>query len=73
MTTLMQSAADSWPEDEANATHKYWIYLIGVDGEEYANEWLERQRARMHAEVFDNREHSQRYEAELARLRDPKH
>ena len=49
---LMKDATDSWPEDEGALAYKQWLGLIEDESLEYANQWLEKQAARMY-DVFD--------------------
>jgi hypothetical protein len=56
-----------WPEEEATATYRQWKYLADVDGMEYADNWLSKQKRHMY-DVLEEREYCMRYDAALARL-----
>lgn len=60
----MTLSRDQWPEEEAGFTAIAYKEYLRLDGKEYADKWIERQRAHMH-KVFDNDADCARYDAQL--------
>jgi hypothetical protein len=58
---------DQWPEDEASLTYQTYRDLLVLEGQIYADEWLEKQKVHMH-KVFDDMLDIERYDSRLNAL-----
>jgi hypothetical protein len=58
---------NEWPNNEAEKTADQYHYLVEIEGVEYANGWLEKQREYL-AHVFGNGDDIAIYNAKVDKL-----